>query len=110
MIVWSSRVVFVLNQVSLFACGVKSVPELYRRPGDEDTGNQTERSAKTALFKVYHVTQKRQSYTITPTYTNPHIFTSPFASFSLYSNMISDDGAKSLAAVLPHMTSLTDLE
>lgn len=34
----------------------------------------------------------------------------PFAYFSLYSNMISDDGAKSLAAVLPHMTSLTDLE
>lgn len=30
--------------------------------------------------------------------------------FSLYSNMISDEGAKSLAAVLPHMASLTDLE
>uniref|UniRef100_A0A3Q0SKU4 NACHT domain-containing protein n=1 Tax=Amphilophus citrinellus TaxID=61819 RepID=A0A3Q0SKU4_AMPCI len=29
---------------------------------------------------------------------------------SLYSNMISDEGAESLAAVLPHMSSLTDLD
>lgn len=33
-----------------------------------------------------------------------------FSCFSLYSNMISDEGAKSLAAVLPYMASLTDLE
>lgn len=29
---------------------------------------------------------------------------------SLYSNVISDEGAESLAAVLPHMSSLTELE
>lgn len=33
-----------------------------------------------------------------------------FSFSSLYSNMISDEGAKTLAAVLPHMVSLTDLE
>lgn len=37
-------------------------------------------------------------------------FTSFFVFFSLYSNVISDEGAESLAAVLPHMASLTELE
>lgn len=43
---------------------------------------------------------------------DPHNFTSLFLAIfsSLYSNMISDEGAESLAAVLPHMASLTDLE
>ena len=31
-------------------------------------------------------------------------------SFSLYSNVISDGGAESLAAVLPQLTSLSDVE
>ena len=44
---------------------------------------------------------------------NPHIFTSLSVLcvfVSLYSNEISDVGAESLAAVLPHVASLTDLE
>lgn len=44
---------------------------------------------------------------------DPHNFTSLFILLffsSVYSNMISDEGAESLAAVLPHMASLTDLE
>uniref|UniRef100_A0A3B3UC24 Class II, major histocompatibility complex, transactivator n=1 Tax=Poecilia latipinna TaxID=48699 RepID=A0A3B3UC24_9TELE len=40
----------------------------------------------------------------------PQNFTSIFVVSSLYSNVISDEGAESLAAVLPHMASLTDLD
>lgn len=40
----------------------------------------------------------------------PQNFTSISVVSSLYSNVISDGGAESLAAALPHMVSLMELE
>uniref|UniRef100_A0A3Q3WMH2 NACHT domain-containing protein n=1 Tax=Mola mola TaxID=94237 RepID=A0A3Q3WMH2_MOLML len=60
----------------------------------------------------------RCSYTTAPKMTHTvyipmqcfHFPFPPFVFLSLYSNVISDEGAKSLAGILPHMASLTDLD
>ena len=91
----------------------QSVTELHRRPGSEKTGTYTKGSAQTSLFKVDYVLScthmRHNTYKLHP-FRDQQSFTSLSVFSSLYSNVISDEGAESLAAVLPHMASLTDLE
>lgn len=41
--------------LKLFPCGFQSVPELHWGPGNEAAGNDSERPAQTALFKVLYI-------------------------------------------------------